>query len=118
MFQRASDMGVVQPDGTVKDATGAIYTAAQWAADDALMRQALLIGMATLALGLLTLFGIRLAGAALLVVFGLGLAGHLFSLVTIGVDYLLHGRLISFVLCLVAFLSMINRQTLSWILRG
>lgn len=116
--QRASNMGVVQPDGTVKDATGAIYTAAQWATDDAVIRQALLIGLATLALGLLTLVGIRLAGAGLLVVFGVALGAHVLSLVTIGADYLLHGSLISFVLCLVAFLSLINRRTLNWILRG
>jgi hypothetical protein len=104
------------PAGQARDGTaGATYDAATL---DSLFHTALLLGMVAVTLGVLTLVGVRAAGALLLLAFTIYAGSNVYSLVTLGTNYFQHSSVLLLGLSVGGFLSMTNKESLSWIRRG
>ena len=77
----------------------------------------LLVGFAYLAPGVLVLVGIRAAGVLLLLGFAWPLGEHIYSLVTIGRDALLHGGGASILAGALCCQALLRPKSRAWILR-
>jgi hypothetical protein len=104
------------PAGQAQDGTaGLVYDAATL---ETVFRIVFVLGAVAIVLGVLTLVGVRIAGALLLVGFAFYAGANLYALVIQGTAYFQHSSVFILVTSVGGLLSMTNRQTLYWIRHG